>query len=98
MLKLNIVQLVDTLHEAPAFSLPKMNIGTSYLFKSVYRRLSKGEEVRLSDLDFSAFAEEDINNLGKLFNDVLELNSHHAYCIIKALQRVAPVCKPTLYI
>jgi len=98
MLKLNITQLLDTLHEVPAFTLPKMNDGISYVFKNIYHRLSNGEDVRLSNLDFSAFTEKDINYLDELYDNVLEPNNHKAYCIIKTLQRVTPVCKPTTYI
>jgi len=98
MLKLNITKLVATVHEAPAFALPEMDDGTSYLFKNVYNRLSNDEDVRLSALDFNAFSIKNINYLDELYNNVLESNNHQAYCITKKLQRITPICKPTTYV
>jgi len=50
MLKINITQLITAVQDAAPFAAPEMSDGTSYLFDSVYTCLSKGKDVRLSEL------------------------------------------------
>jgi len=98
MLKLNTAQLMAAVLEAAPFTLPEMDIGTSYLYNSVYCPLARGEEVRLSDLDFGAFDSEDINSLSDMFNNVLEHNDSQAGSMADTLRKIAPVSKAATYI
>ena len=98
MLQLNIKQLVAAVKEAAPFVLPEMNKGTSYLYNSVYGRLSMGEQVRLSDLDFDAFDSEDITALHNLYEDVFEKNNHQASGIVDILRKATLVCKDASYV
>ena len=98
MLKINIPQLVSAVQNAPAFEVPEINQGTNYLFNNIYGRLAKGEDVRLSDLDFSAFDSEDINTLHDLYNDVYGKNNYQANSIADALRKIIPISKAAAYV
>jgi hypothetical protein len=84
---------VSALTEADAFKLPDMTDGTAYLYNSVYRRLARGEDVRLSGINFDAFEPEDVESLEGLYSDIFEKNNYVGDDIISTLQKVAPVCK-----
>ena len=98
MIQVNIAGLAAALQKAPPFIMCGMNKGTSYLFDRVYTRLASGGEVRLSNLDFSVFEEEDINSLIALHNDVFERNIHQAERVADTLRKIEPICKPAAYI
>ena len=98
ILKLNLTQLVVSIQNAPPFSFPEMNKGTAYLFNKVYTRLSRGEDVGLSSLDFNAFDQEDIDVLKDLYYNVFEQNSYQASNIVNTIRQIAPVCKTATYI
>ena len=98
MLKINITQLMTSIQDAPTFIAPEMDSGTSYLFNSIYKRISCGEDVHLSDLDFDAFDLEDIGSLSELFNNVFEENNYKANGIADTIRKAAPVCKEPFYV
>ena len=86
-------RFAEAIKEAATFSLPDMTEGTGYLYKNLYNRLSKGEDVTLSSLDFDAFEQEDIDSLNNLHSDVFERNHYAASGIMSTLQKTAPICK-----
>ena len=98
MIQVNIAGLVEAVQKVPPFVLPEMGDGISYLFNMVYIRLVNDETVRLSELEFSAFEEEDIQSLARLYEDLFEKNSHQAERIADTLRKAAPVCKAAVYI
>ena len=98
MIQVNIAQLVAAVHEAPAFLMPEMDDGTSYLYAKVYSLLSMGELPLLSDLDFFAFDADDINSLSDLHNNVFEPNAYRAGNIIDVLRQVTPECRVAGYV
>jgi uncharacterized membrane protein len=98
MLTVSIRGLTEAIREADAFALPEMNAGTGYLYETVYRRMSKGHDVRLSELDFDAFEPEDIELFSDLYDDVFERNCCSADGIAGTLRAVAPVCNTVGYV
>ena len=98
MITVSIKQLVSAIAEADAFSLPGMNEGTSYLYDTVYRRMSKGDTVRLSELDFDAFEAEDVDSFSDIYSDVFERNSYAASGISSALRSMTPASKAVAYV
>ena len=90
MMQVNINQFMAALREVPIYNQPKMYKGTSYLFNHVYNHMLHGEEVKLSELDFSAFEEDDIHSLGELYNSVFERNSLEASRIANTLRKIDP--------
>jgi len=98
MLQINITQLVAAIQNAPPFAIPEMNTGTAYLFNKVYTRLSSGEDVGLSSLDFDAFDQEDIDVFKDLYYNVFEQNNYQASSIVDTLRKITPVCKRTTYV
>jgi len=98
MVTVNTRDLVEAILEADAFKLPDMSKGTGYLFDNLYSRLSRGEDVRLSSLDFDAFEQEDIEAVNSLYSDVFEKNCYEASGIASALRETVPACKAVAYV
>ena len=98
MITVSIKQLASAIAEADAFKLPDMNRGTAYLYKTVYNRLSRNIDVKLSEIDFDAFKPEDIDSLNGLHSDVFERNHFAANGIMSALRKIEPVSKAVGYV
>ena len=98
MMQVNIAQMVSALQKAPVFAYPEMDEGTRYLFNHVYNRMLRGEKVKLSELDFAAFEEDDIHSLNKLYNSVFERNNREASCITSSLRKIDPIIKVAAYV
>ena len=98
MITVSTTRLAEGLKEAAAFNIPEMNEGTGYLYDNLYLRLSKGENVALSSLDFDAFEPTDIDALTDLHENVFERNQYAAGGIMSALQRAAPIHKAVGYV
>jgi hypothetical protein len=98
MITVSIKDFVDAIREADAFTLPEMNDGTAYLHDAVYKRMAKGHDVRLSELNFDAFEQEDVDSLRDLYSDIFEQNHYMADGISSTLQALAPVCKAVGYV
>jgi len=98
MITVNTKKFVEAIREAEAFKLPDMSKGTGYLFDNLYSRLSRGEAVRLSELDFSAFEPEDLQTVNSLYSDVFERNCYAAAGIASALREAVPAFKAAAYV
>ena len=98
MIQINIAGLMEAVQRASPFVMPEMNDGTSYLHSKVYTRLANDEPVHLSDLDFSAFEQDDIESLAQLHDDIFEKNYYQANSIAHTLRNAAPVSKAAAYI
>jgi len=98
MITVNTKDLVGAIREAEAFKLPEMSKGTSYLFDNLYRRFSRGEDVKLSSIDFNAFEEEDLEAINSLYSDVFETNYYAARNIASAFLETVPACKAVAYV
>lgn len=98
MITVSTKNLVAAIREADGFKLPDMNKGTGYLYNDIYRRLTRGEDVRLSEIDFDAFEADDLDSLNDLHSDVFERNYYAANSISSALRTIVPVCKAVGYV
>ena len=98
MITVNTKQLASAIAEADVFKLPNMNEGMEYLYNSIYSKLSHSSEVRLSDIDFNAFGQDDIDSLNSLHSDVFEKNYYTADSIMSTLRNTVPICKSVGYI
>ena len=91
MFTVSTKQLVDAIAEAAAFRLPEMSDGTAYLYEKLYVRLSNGEDLRLSEVDWDRFDLDDVDILRDLYSDVLEANMFRAASIAEILRSITPV-------
>jgi hypothetical protein len=91
MITISVKQLGSAIDEADTFTLPDMNDGTRYIHDELYGRLSKGAELRLSDIDFSRFALEDIDSMRRLYANTLEANERGAERLAQTLWNIVPV-------
>jgi hypothetical protein len=90
MMLVSVKQLVSAIEEAEAFSLPDMKGGTRYIYDNLYGRLSRGMELRLSDIDFERFELDDIDSMRTLYSDTLEVNEIGAERLTNSLRNIAP--------
>ena len=97
MITVSTKHLVSAIEEAEAFSLPDMNEGASYLYNELYRRLSEGADLLLSDIDFDRFELDDIDSIRELHSG-FENNEGKAHTLIRALWGIPPVTKASAFI
>jgi hypothetical protein len=98
MIQVSIHKLIEALCDANAFSLPELNDGTHYIFTQIYERLSQGEEVRLSGINFDSFELDDVDSMRKLYSDVLEANEYKADNIVNSFRSFPPVSAVTPFV
>ena len=98
MITVSTKNLVEAVRETDAFKLPEMSEGTGYLLDKLYNRLSRGEDVSLSSLDFNAFHLKDLDSLNDLYTNIFEKNCGTASGIVSALREMVPVCKAVAYV
>jgi hypothetical protein len=98
MITVSVKKLVEAIRESDAFALPDMSDGVSYLYDAVYHRLSAGNDVRLSELDFGAFEPSDVDSLSELHENVFERNHNAAGRIAGTLRATVPASKAVAYV
>ena len=98
LITVSIKNLVDAVRDTDAFTMPEMNGGTAYLYNTVYRRMSAGHDVKLSELNFDAFEQDDVDTLNDLHSDVFERNSHANHGLTCTLRSIAPESKAVAYV
>ncbi len=97
MITVDTKKLVSAFMGAEDFHLPDMNVGTGYLYEEIYKRLSSGNDVSLSEIDFSRFELDDIDSLRELHSG-LETNVDKAYCLAHALWNIPAVVSASAFI
>jgi hypothetical protein len=98
MITVNMKQLMEAVMAADTFELPDINDGTRYLYENLYCKLSRGEDVRLSGLNFDEFDSEDLTALNNLYTNVLEKNERTAHSITAELRHSMPVYAPAVFV
>jgi len=91
MITVSVKQLVSAIEEADVFRLPDMTEGTEYIYDNLYRRLSGGEDIRLSEINFNCFETDDIDSMRELYSNTLEANRYKAETITHSLHRLSPI-------
>ena len=98
MITVNVSQLISAIKEAGVFKIPDMSKGTDYLYNNLYKRLSRGESVTLSSINFVAFDPDDIDALNSLHSDIFERDSYTANGIMSTLKKITPVSMVAAYV
>ena len=98
MIAVSVKNLVEAIRKADAFTMPDMTAGENYLYNTVYSRMSKGHDVRLSELDFDAFEPEDIDSFSDLYSGVFERNHRAGNGIASTLRAITPASKAVAYV
>ena len=97
MITVSTKHLVSAIEEAEAFRLPDMNEGVCYLYNELYRRLSEGSNLLLSEIDFDRFELDDIDFIRELHSG-FEKNEGKAHTLIRALWGIPPATKASVFI
>ena len=98
MIQINIKLLVEAIREAEVFSLPDMSAGADYIYNNLYKRLTHGEELRLSKIDWSRFELNDIDTMRELYFDTLENNERKADSIASILRGIPPAATVATFV
>jgi hypothetical protein len=98
MITVSVKQLVSAIEEADVFHLPDMTEGTRYLYDDIYRKLSGGNDVRLSELDFDRFELDDIESMRSLYSHTLEANDSKCEQLSRSLRGISPVAALSAFV
>ena len=98
MIVVDVKKLIEAIDDANSFCMPYMTQGSEYLYDNLYRRLTCGETVNLSELDFGSFELEDLDMIRELHTDVLEANENKSETLTRSLRELAPVTVAAAYV
>ena len=98
MITVNVKQLISAIEEADVFKLPGMSTGAEYIYNSLYRRLTQGENVRLSEIDYNSFELGDIDSVREIYFGVLEANVGKADTLARTLRGIPPVVTAAAFV
>lgn len=98
MITISVKHLLSAIDEADAFKLPDMTPGTEYVYNSIYKKLLRGEELRLSGINFSSFDLDDIDTIRELYTNVLEAGEMKTDKITDTLWRIEPVAAASAFV
>ena len=98
MITVSIKHLLAAIEEADVYRLPDMSAGADYIYNNLYRKLSRGEELRLSSIDWNRFELDDVDTIRELHFDVLEANESRADNIARSLRGISPVTTAAAYV
>ena len=98
MITVNVKQFVSAIEDADAFRLPDMSVGADYIYNTIYKRLSCGEEVRLSQIDYDAFELEDIDTMREIYFTVLEADEYKSDGISRTLWNIPPAVTAAAFV
>ena len=98
MLTVSTKKLIAAIEEAEAFRLPDLSVGADYIYNNLYKKLSHGEELRLSAIDWASFNLDDVDTVRELHFDVLTANESKAYTITGALRGIKPASTAAAYV
>jgi len=98
MITVSVKQLVSAIEEADIFQFPNMSTGADYIYNSLYGRLTRGEDVRLSEIDYNAFELDDIDTVRDLYSNVLEVNERQADTLANTLRSIPPIVTAAAFV
>ena len=98
MITVSVKQLISAIEEADVFKLPDMSTGAEYIYNSIYRRLTQGENVRLSEIDYNSFELDNIDSVREIYSYVLEANESKADTLAHRLRGIPPVVTAAAFV
>jgi len=98
MINVSVKQLLEAIEEADAFKLPDMSAGADYIYNNLYRRLSRGEDLRLSQINWNSFELDDVDTMRELYSDVIEQDDYKANTMAHTLQDITPVVTAAAFV
>jgi hypothetical protein len=98
MLNINTDRLIEEIRAANSFEPPEMNTGVKYLYEKLYLPMAQDTTVKLSELDFDMFEDEDVCEIADLYDKYIEPISYNTERIIVTLNKLQPAKISTKYI
>ena len=98
MITVSVKQLLEAIEESDAFKLPDMNAGANYIYNNLYGRLSRGEDLKLSQINWSSFELDDINTMRELYSESIEQDEYKADAMAHTLHGLSPVVTAAAFV
>jgi len=98
MVTVSVKQLIEAIEDADVYKFPDMTEGTDYLYNGLYKRLSYGENVRLSEIDYDSFELDDIDTMREIYTDVLECNEIKTNSLAHTLRNMTPAVAAAAFV
>ena len=98
MITVDVKKLIEAVEEADAFHFPYMSSGSEYLYDNLYTRLTRDEDIRLSQIDFGNFELDDVDVIRTLHSDVLEENERKAHILASSLRELKPATVAAVFV
>ena len=98
MITISVKNFLSAIDKADAFNLPDMNQGTQYVYANLYQKLMRGEELKLSEINFGSFELDDIDSIRELHSKVLDVNENKADSITRTLWNIKPVAAASAFV
>ena len=98
MITVSVDQLMSAIEEADVFKMPPMSEGAEYLYNRLYKRLSYGESVRLSEIDYDSFELDDVDSMREIYSDVMEANESKSDGLAHALRGIPPTVTAAAFV
>jgi hypothetical protein len=98
MINVSVKQLLSAIEEADVFKFPSMSAGADYIYNNIYSRLTRNLDVRLSDIDFSAFELDDVDTMRDIYFNILEANENRAVSLADTLRKIPPVVTASAFV
>ena len=98
MITVNIKQLLFAIEEADAFKLPDMSAGAEYIYNELYGRLSRDEDLRLSQINWESFELDDINTMRDLYSESIGQDEYKTAAMAHTLHGLSPVVTAATFV
>ena len=98
MISVNINQLLSAIDETDAFELPGMSAGAEYIYDNIYLRLLRGEEVKLSQINWDSFELGDVDTMRDLYSKVLAPGEIKADSLADTLRGLPPAAAGAAFV
>ena len=97
MLKVNITELLAAIRTAAPFAFPEINVGTQYIRDEIVNRLASGKIVKFSEIDFTAFDSEDIDDFRDYQHKVDRVN-YKSGTVAQSLRKIKPAAVSSTFV
>ena len=97
MLKVDISQLATAIRTVAPFAFREISSGTQYIRDEICNCLASGKKVKFSEIDFSAFDMEDIDDLLDYQHEV-DLINHKSGSVAQSLREIEPAVVSGIFV
>ena len=98
MITISVKNLLSAIDNADTFKLPDMTAGAEYIYNSLYMKLLRGGELRLSEINFNRFELDDVNTIRDMCSEIFGKNENKADSLARTLRDISPVTAASSFV